>query len=178
MTTPATSLIGQTQEKVKHGRRRHADRIDQPGDAPETVQPPTGEVGYVGDPAEGDEMMRADAVDGDAAHHHHVAACVVEAFAERGGRVEIVAAEQATLPEFADALGGAPHVPGVGGDAAGAQQIVDGALERRRVEVVLAGDPDAGRGRTGGGIVIAGIGHGISPGEGRIIHATPRRLER
>jgi hypothetical protein len=51
-------------------------------------------------------MMRTDAMHGDAAHHDHIPAMIRESVAQDGGRVDVVTAEQAFLPEFAHALGG------------------------------------------------------------------------
>lgn len=121
-----------------------ANGVHQPGDAPETVEPATGQVGDVGQPAEGDQMMRANAMDGDAADDHHVRAVVGKAFAQCCGRVQIVATEQAMFPQGTDAFGGTAHVGCVGSDAAGAQEVADGALEGDRVEGILPRNADAG----------------------------------
>ena len=83
-------------------------------------------------------------MNGDAANDHHVAARVVETVAENARRVEVVAAEQTFLPEFANALRRASHVLDVGRDAAGGEQIADCLLESRRVESVAPRDADAG----------------------------------
>jgi hypothetical protein len=85
-----------------------ADRVDQAGDAAKAVQATAGQVGDVRDAAKRHQVVRADAMHGNAAHHHQVAALIGEAVAERGRRVEVVAAEQAALPEFAHALRGSP----------------------------------------------------------------------
>ena len=75
-----------------------ADRIDQARNAAKAVQLAAGQVGDVRDAAEGHQMVRAHAMHGNAADHHHVAAWIGKAFAERFGRIKIVAAEQAVLP--------------------------------------------------------------------------------
>jgi hypothetical protein len=85
-----------------------ADRVDQAGDAAKAVQASAGQVGDMRDAAKRHQVVRADAMHGNAAHDHQVAAQIGEAVAERGRRVEVVAAEQAALPEFADTLRGAP----------------------------------------------------------------------
>ena len=53
-----------------------ADGIDHAGDAAEAVQATSGNVGDVRDATEGNEVMRADAMNGNAADYDHVAACV------------------------------------------------------------------------------------------------------
>jgi hypothetical protein len=61
--------------------------------------------------------------------------------------VEVVAAEQAALPEFAHALRRCGPCAGtVGRNAAGGEQIGDGPLEGGGIEGVAAGDADAGAG--------------------------------
>ena len=133
-----------------------ADGIDHPRDAPETVQPAARQIGHVRYPAKRYQVVRAHAVHGDAANHHHVAARVVEAIAQRLGGVELVATEQAALPQFAHAADGSAGVRTVGGNAAGTQQIANGAFERGGVECPRAGDADAAFGRRG---VVAIVGH-------------------
>ena len=132
-----------------------ADGVHEAGDAAKAVQAAAGQVGDVGDAAEGHQVVRADAVDGDAAHHDHVAARVGEAVTECGRRVEVVAAEQAALPEFAHALRGASHVRALGFDAAGVEQVANRALEGDGVEGAAARDAD--RVWRAGGVVLAAI---------------------
>jgi hypothetical protein len=108
----------------------------------------------MGDTAEGHEVMRTDAMDGDAADHHHVRALVGEALAERPGRIYLIAAQQALLPEFAHALRRLAGVHGVAGDAAGMQQIGDGALEGGGIEGALARYADAAA--VGGNVLVHG----------------------
>ena len=102
-------------------------------------------------------MVRADAVDGDAAHHDHVLAGVFKAVAERFGGVDAIAAEQALLPQFAHPLRGFAGVVAVRVDAAGVQQVGDGLLERHRVEFALTRDADAALGGLSDGIVVATV---------------------
>ena len=123
-----------------------ADGVDQPCDPPEAVQSAAGQIGDVGDAAKRHQVVRADAVNGDAANDHHVVARVVETVAENARRVEVVTAEQAFLPEFANALRGTPHVLDVRRDAAGGEQVADRLLESWGVERIAARDADAGCG--------------------------------
>src|SRR5512139_2292792 len=136
------------------------DGVDHARDAPETVQPPAGDVGDVRHAAERHQMVRAHAVDGDSAHHHHVVAVVGEALAQRVGGRNRVAAEQPALPQFAHALGGAPGVHRVRRDAAGGEEVVYRALERRRIEWPGLRDAEAARaGWRVAVVVVAGVGH-------------------
>ena len=121
-----------------------ADGVDEPGNAAESVQAATGQVGDMRHPAERHQMVRADAVDGDAADDDHVLAVVVKTVAERFGRVEVVAAEQAFLPEFAHALCRAAHVRGIGGDSAGRQQIAYRLFKCKGVKLSGPRNADAG----------------------------------
>jgi hypothetical protein len=93
---------------------------------------------------------------GDAAHHDPIPAMIREPVTQDGGRVDVVTVEQALLPEFRHALSGFAHVR----DAAGSQQIVDGPLERDRIEITGARNAQiGGQGRRM--IVISTIGHGF-----------------
>ena len=133
-----------------------ADGVHKTGDAAKAVQAAAGQVGDVGDAAEGHQVVRADAVDGDAAHHDHVAARVGEAVTECGRRVEVVAAEQAFLPKLTYAHGCFAHVRAVRGDAAGGEEVENGFLESACVKRLRARDAERGRHRC---VVIAEIGH-------------------
>jgi len=126
------------------------------------VQATAGQIGDVRDAAKRHQVVRADAMHGDAAHHYQIAALIGKAIAERGRRVEVVTPKQAALPEFADALRGSPDVRGIRRNPAGGQQIADRALESGRVEGMLAWNADlvCGCGRWVG---VAAVGHGLLP---------------
>ena len=66
-----------------------ADRVHQPCDSAETVQTTARQVGDMGDAAKRHQVMRAYAVHRDAAQRDHVAARILEAFAERLGGVRV-----------------------------------------------------------------------------------------
>ncbi len=141
-----------------------ADRVHQAGDAAKAVQAAAWQVGDVGDATERDEVMRTHAMDRDAANHHHVAARILEAVTEHLGGVELVAPEQAPLPELAHALRGASGMGVVGGDAARTQQVADGLLEGGRVEGAAARNADAGGAGRVGVVVTAGVVRGRAHG--------------
>ncbi len=119
-----------------------ANGVDQAGDAAETVQATAGEVGDVGKATERHEMVWANAVDGDAAYDDHVAARVFKAFAKRGCRIELVAAKQASLPEFAHTLCRAPHMHALRFDAAGFEQIGNRMFKSLGIERMVSRDAD------------------------------------
>jgi len=137
-----------------------ADCIDQACDAAKAVQAAAGQIGDVGQAAKGYQVVRADAVHGDAADDHQVAALIGKAVAERCRRVELVATKQAALPEFPHALRCARHVRVVRGNPTGAQQVADRALEGGSVETVVARDADV-EGGVGRLVVAAAVGHGV-----------------
>ncbi len=70
-----------------------ANRIDHACDASEAVQTPAGNVGDVGDSAKRYQVMRAHAVDGDAAHDYHVFSLIFKAFTQCIGGLDRIAAE-------------------------------------------------------------------------------------
>jgi hypothetical protein len=59
------------------------DRVDQACDAAKAVQAAAGQVGDVGEAAKGYQVVRADAVHGDAADDHQVASLIGKAVAQR-----------------------------------------------------------------------------------------------
>jgi uncharacterized protein YaeQ len=145
-----------------------ADRVDKTRDAAKAVQPAAGQVGDMRNAAKGHQMMRADAMNGDAADDDHVAARVGEAIAESLGRINVVAAEQALLPQLAHAHGRLAGVHGVGIDAAGVQQVGDGLFEGDGVEAAMPGDAEAAFCRAADIVV----GHGRSIGYSTCRHDT------
>jgi hypothetical protein len=82
-------------------RQAVTDGVDEARDAAEPVQPSPRQVGDVRMASKGHEVVRADAVHGDAANDDEVLARVLEALAEDGGRVLGVPREQTLLPERA-----------------------------------------------------------------------------
>ena len=99
---------------------------------------------------------------GDAAHHDHVVAVVGKTGAQGFGRVDGVTAEQAALPQFAHALGGAAGVRRIRRHAAGAQHVVHRPFEGGGIE--CTGLRNTGRvfarwRVTGVVTVVAGVGH-------------------
>ncbi len=122
------------------------DGVHQAGDAAKAVQPSTGQVGNMGDAAKRHQMMGADAMHRNAAHHHHVLPGVGKTVAQHFGRVELIAAKQALLPQLAHAARSTTGMAVVGGDAASLQQGVDRLLESSRIELATAGDADRCRG--------------------------------
>ena len=75
-----------------------------------------------------------------AADHDQVGARVGKAVAQSDRRIEVVAAQQAALPQLAHALGGATHVGRVGAQPASPQHVADCALEGRCIESAGAGN--------------------------------------
>jgi len=138
------------------------DRIDQAGDSAEAVQASAGQVRDVRHATEWHEVMWAYAMHGNSADHHQIAAPIGETVAKRSRRIEIVAAEQAALPEFADALRRSPHVRDIGGNAAGGEEVADRPLERDRVESVATRDADFA-GVLGQALVVITFWHDGSP---------------
>lgn len=135
-----------------------SDGVDQAGDPSEAVQTTSRQVGDMCYAAKGNEMVRTDAMNGNSANHHHIAAMIGETLAQRFGGIKVISAEQALLPKFANPLCRSSHVFRVRGNAAGAEQIAHRALERYRVECLPAGNSDIGL-RDGGGM--HAVRHGV-----------------
>ena len=135
-----------------------ADGIDHARDAAKAVQAPARNVGHMGDAPERHQMVRADTVDRDAADHDHVGAGIRKAIPQRSGGIQVIAAEQALLPEFPNPLGRASHVGHVGCDAAGRQQIGHRGLKGDGIEGLAARDADAD-GAAGWRVVIVAMTH-------------------
>ena len=60
----------------------------------EAVQPPARDIGHMGDAAKRHQVVRAHAMNRNAAHHNHVLALIRETFTQSLGRVHAVAAQQ------------------------------------------------------------------------------------
>ncbi len=135
-----------------------ADGVDQPGDPAKAVQASARQVGHVSHAAERHQMVRTDAMDGDAADDDHVPAMIFKTVAKRYARIKVITAEQAFLPELAYALRGFAHVRRIRGDAAGAEQVIDSLLEGRRVEGAAARNADVHR-RGRRVLVVGTVGH-------------------
>jgi hypothetical protein len=138
------------------------DGVDHSCDAAESMQTSAGQVGHMGQAPEGNQVVRTDAMHGNAADDDHVAAVIGKPVTERAGRVQIITTEQAFLPEFADALSRSTHVRNVWINAAGAEQIADGAFESRRIEIISAGNAYGRCGKRRMVVVIA-VGHRVLP---------------
>ena len=132
-----------------------AHSVDEARDPPKTVQAPTGQVRDVRDTAKRHEVVRAHAVDRDAANEHQVLAWICEATAEHlRGRL-LVAPEQTPLPQLAHAHGSVLHVRAVV-DTARGKQRVDRRFKGRGIKGT-GGDANGG---VGCGKVVL-VGHGL-----------------
>jgi hypothetical protein len=127
------------------------DGIHQARNATKAMQTTAGDVGDMRNATKGHEMVRTDAMDGDAADDDEVAAGVLDPRAKYFSNVLPRPSQETTLPEVADPLGGRAHVAvtHLGGvDATGAQQSDDGGFERLPVESPGGLDADGARARS------------------------------
>ena len=116
-------------------------RVAEPRDATKAVQAPTGQVGDVGHPSEGDEVMRADPMYRNARDGHQVLAIVRKALAQHRRQLCLIATKEAVLPKLAHPSGRLGEVGLLWIKPTCSQQLTNGALKALGVELACATEP-------------------------------------